>query len=130
MSGFDTNLITQFGLAGLMFMAFMFLLKWVLKTQDKILTTAEKERDASLFLIKSFQQAIDRTNELTTEQLKVSVSAIADAKREHEKIINTTDLNCNNIKESRDEARKEHERILAIADEQLKILVRINGFKH
>jgi hypothetical protein len=137
MNGFDVNLITQFGVAGLIFAAFMFLLKWVLKTQDRILSDAKEERLVAIENMRIFQKNIEQINENWRKEQEQSNQYIDHARAEHNKIMESTTNACNHLIEFRkemidvnDARRREHERIIANLDEQTKILVRINGFKH
>jgi hypothetical protein len=122
----DMNLVTQFGVAGLIFIAFMFLLKWVLKTQDKILTDAKEERGTHLELLRGFTRILE-TIMATSQNFQQQVTEAHGYQRaEHKEIMENQTKTCANLIE----LNKTCEELLDGAREQSKILMRINGEKH
>lgn len=102
-------LVKEFGLGIALsigiFMAFFYLLKWVLKTQEKILDHAAEER-------KSWQLLFDKNNRAIDEHIIQSRTA-------HE----TTS-------EAHKFQREEHSKLAEQLNEITSALGRINGFKH
>jgi hypothetical protein len=119
------KIITQFGFAGLIFVAFMFLLKWVLKQQETILEDSKAEREISNKTIQTFQISIA---ELSATN-KDSHDAIGEAHKyqrdEHIKMME----GLNNITNAATNNTNCLEKIKENLQEQGNILVRINGFK-
>lgn len=119
------KIITQFGFSGLIFAAFMVLLKWVLKQQEKILENAKEERITSQKMIQSFQISIEQ---LSTSN-KESHSAMAEANKyqreEHIKMMEGLNDICNVSSSNAKCVEKVKENL----EEQGRILTRINGYK-
>jgi len=137
MNNIDLNLISQFGIAGLMFGGFMFLLKWVLKLKEKILADAKEERTNFLEIIRNFQRSMDKVNELWSQEQTQSDQYIEHARREHQKMIEVATQCCKEMVEFRKENaerailfRQEHDKMIAHLEEQYKVLLKINGEKH
>ena len=123
MEGFDLNLLSQFGVAGLMFGGFMFLLKWVLKLKERILIDAKEERVASLSIIKDFQSSIDTALNALKKEQEQGAETIILTRDQHQKILEVAAETCRNVTEFRKEfaesaanRRREHEKIIALAD--------------
>ena len=119
------DIITQFGFAGLIFIAFMFLLKWVLKTQEKILTDAKEERASWQTVMNNFQKNIETTSVQASEFHKQVTEAHSYQREEHNKILEGLNNVCNGIKGHTDCLDKMKENL----EEQGKTLARINGYK-
>lgn len=119
----EANILTQFGIAGLLFVAFMFLLKWVLKTQDKILADAKEERTTWQNVISNYQAAITQISVQSSEFHKQVSDAHTFQRGEHEKIINGLNTVCINAQKHTDVLDQIKENL----EEQGQVLLRING---
>ena len=80
-----------FGFGILIFIAFMFLLKWVLKQQDRILKNAEEERKVWQTLTSAFQSSIAESNQRAQANHEQNVEAHKYQREEHQKMINQLD---------------------------------------
>ena len=118
--------LEQFGAASLIFAAFMFLLRWVLKTQDKILDDAKEERKLSQDVMISYQKTLEQMNMQAGELHRQVTEAHAYQRSEHEKMIEGISSICTLSQQH----GKCLEQITHNLDEQGKILLRINGDKH
>lgn len=132
MNGFDPNILTQFGVAGLIFLAFMFLLKWVLKTQDriienqvKVLEAADRERIAWQLVISTLKDSIIQYNTNLTERAIEFREAGKVAREQHNKQLEQHQLQIDAL----DTLNKVLEQCRNNLEEQGKVLARING-KH
>jgi hypothetical protein len=119
-------LIPQLGFGGVIFVAFMFLLKWVLKTQDKVLDNSKEERATSQLVVQGFLKTLEQMNIQSSESHKQVTEAHNYQRAEHEKLMESLSEVCFTSKQNSDCLEK----IKNNLDEQGKVLVRINGFKH
>jgi len=120
------TLIPQLGFGGVIFLAFMFLLKWVLKTQEKILDNAKEERASGQVVISGYLKAIEQMNVQSSEFHKQVTEAHSFQRHEHEKLIEGINNVCMIAKQNSEVLNKIKENL----DEQGKVLARINGYKH
>lgn len=127
------DIITQFGFAGLIFIAFMFLLKWVLKHQDnilasqlKILDDSKTERANWQTIMIGYQKTIEQTSAQASEFHKQVTEAHNYQREEHAKTLEGLNTLCITVRESKDCLNQIKENL----GEQGKVLARINGFKN
>jgi len=120
------TIISQVGFGGIIFGAFMFLLKWVLKTQEKILDNSKEERATSQSVVQGFLKTLEQINITSNEYHKQSTEAHAYQRAEHEKIMD----GLNNVCVTTRQHAECLEKIKQNLDEQGKVLLRINGYKH
>lgn len=125
-SGEIPYLITQYGLGGLIFAAFMFLLKWVLKQQEKILDGSKDERMQSQTVIQGYQKTLDQMNIQSGEFHKQVTEAHNYQRNEHEKMLEGLNNVCLVTRQHADCLTKIKDNL----DEQGKALARINGYQH
>lgn len=121
-----STLIPQLGVRGIFFLSFMFLLKWFLKSHEKLLDNSKEERANYQTAIQGFLKSLEQMNILSNEYHKQTTEAHNYQRVEHEKIIDGLNTVISNSK-SQGECL---ERIKSNLDEQGKVLVRINGYKH
>lgn len=119
------TLIPQIGFGGVIFTAFMFLLKWVLKTQEKILDNSKEERVTSQSVVQGFLKTLEQMNIQFSESHKQTAEAHNYQRTEHDKMLEGLNNVCLVTKQHADCLEKIKDNL----DEQGKILVRINGFK-
>jgi len=119
-------LIPQLGVGGIFFLSFMFLLKWFLKSHEKLLDSSKEERANYQTAIQGFLKSLEQINILSNEYHKQTTEAHNYQRTEHEKIIDGLNTVISNSK-SQGECL---EKIKSNLDEQGKVLVRINGYKH
>ena len=96
--------IKDLGVAGLIFIPFLFLLRWVLAEMKLILEREFTERNQWAGIIRGFQDSINEH----TAQAKIFSEGVVEAHRFQ---------------------RAEHEKMIDNLDEQGKVLARINGYK-
>jgi len=119
------TLIPQVGFGGIIFAAFMFLLKWVLKTQEKILDNSKEERDASQSVIQGYLKALEQMNVQVSDNHKQVTEAHGYQRAEHEKMLQGLD----NVCFISEQNAKCLEKIKDNLEEQGKALARINGIR-
>lgn len=131
------DLTAQFGFAGLIFLAFMFLLRTTLKLKEKILNDAKEERIQWVALIQQFQKTLDTQGSDYRQYMLTITGAFNRFQDDHKTMFEIMEQCCLGLKELRkqfDDAcinrQHEHERMIDILDEQQKVLARINGYKH
>lgn len=120
------TLIPQVGFGGIIFVAFMFLLRWVLKTQEIILTNAKDERAASQIVIQGYLKVLEQMSIQSNEFHKQVTEAHNYQRNEHEKMLE----GLNNVCITTQQHRECLEKIKSNLEEQGKVLVRINGLRH
>jgi len=120
------TLIPQLGFGGVVFVAFMFLLKWVLKTQEKILDNSKQERDTSQSVVQGFLKTLEQMNIQFNESHKQVTEAHNYQRSEHEKMIESLNNVCMYTKQNSDCLEKIKDNL----EEQGRVLVRINGTKN
>ena len=125
------DIITQFGFAGLIFIAFMFLLKWVLKHQDnilinqiKILDDAKLERVAWQTLFSSLKDCITSHVESTKADILQFKEADRFQREEHDKMLEQHQ----NMIDTLVNINQALQKCQANLEEQGKTLARLNGF--
>ncbi len=119
-------LFKNYGFTSLFFIAFMFLLKWVLKTQEKILDTAKEERAYSQMVIQGFLKTIEQMNIQSNEFHRQVTEAHSYQRNEHNKVIE----GLSNITAITQKYTSCLENIKCNLEEQYKILLHINEYKH
>ena len=119
------ELITQFGIGGLIFLAFMFLLRWVLKTQEKILIDARDERQSWQTIISTHQTNLTSLNNAQREIISQMSEAHRYQRDEHKEMIDNLKGICMTVKEIQDLTQNSCQ----ILTEHGKTLARINGYK-
>ena len=119
-------LIPQLGFGGVIFVAFMFLLKWVLKTQDKVLDNSKEERVTNQLVVQGFLKQLEQMNIQSSESHKQTTEAHNYQRGEHEKFMDEMSNVIFMTKQNSDCLIKIKDNL----DEQGKVLLRINGYKH
>lgn len=120
------DLFTQLGFGSIIFVAFMFLLKWVLKTQEKILDNSKEERATSLIVVQGFLKTLEQISIQSNEFHKQVTEAHAYQRNEHEKMLEGLNNLCTNTQQNSICLNKIQDNL----QEQGKILSRINGYQH
>lgn len=100
----EWNWVKDLGTAGLIFIPFFFLLRWLLQEVKLILEREVAERNQWAGIIRGFQDSINEH----TLQSKTFHDSVAEAHRQQ---------------------RLEHEKMIANLGEQGQVLKRINGYK-
>lgn len=118
-------LIHQLGFGGLIFTAFMFLLKWVLKTQEKILDNAREERVSAQKVNEGYLKTIEQINIQSGEFHKQVTEAHNYQRTEHEKILEGLNKACLMNQQYGDCLEKIKDSLV----EQGRVMARINGYK-
>ena len=127
MEGFSIpEIITQFGFAGLIFVAFMFLLKWVLRTQETVLADAKEERASWQTIMSNYQRSLEATSIQAAEFHKQVTEAHGYQREEHGKVLEGLSKLCVVAQTNSDCLTKIKDNLA----EQGQALARINGFKH
>jgi len=121
-----TILIPQLGFGGVIFTAFMFLLKWVLKTQEKILDNSKEERVGTHLVQQGFLKTLEQLNIQSCEFHKQVQDSHSFQRSEHDKMLDGLNNICIVTKQHAECLDK----IQRNLDEQGRVLVRINGYKH
>jgi len=119
------KIIPQLGVGGLFFVAFMFLLKWVLKTQEKILDSSKEERCTSQTVIQGFLKILEQMSMQITENQKQVTEAHNYQRAEHQKMIEELNMICLISQQHENCLEKVKDNL----EEQGRVLARINGLK-
>jgi hypothetical protein len=83
----DFPLITQLGIAGVIFGALFFLLKWMTKLHDRVMTDSKEERQAWQTLIQSFSSRIQEQSMELRNMCEQNNEAHKYQREEHKEIL-------------------------------------------
>ena len=119
------TVISQLGFGGVIFAAFMVLLRWVLRTQEKILDSSREERVTAQLVNHGYLKSIEQMNIQSSEFHKQVTDAHTFQRSEHEKMLEGLNKVCIINQQHSDCLEKVKENL----EEQGKALLRINGFK-